>query len=106
MTKAMTHPAAILIKPASSEPVKRTGNIARFIEPVQCDGHSETMSIGAVPDAFSTRAVGREDLDNVIEANVDGCAGQAIEVSLRTDEVERAVDVCVLLRGRQAESWR
>src|SRR4030095_2515188 len=56
--------------------------------------------------AFSTRAIGREDLDDVIEADVDGCAGEAIEVSLRTDEVERTVDVCVLLRGRQAESWR
>src|SRR5262245_52079048 len=33
---------------------KRTGNIARLIDAVQCDGHSGTMSIGAVPAALST----------------------------------------------------
>src|SRR5262245_31803668 len=64
------------------------------------------MSIGAVPAVLSTRSIGREDLDNVIEADLDGCAGQLIEVCLCTDEVERTVDVCVLLRRRQAESRR
>src|SRR5262245_58593921 len=46
---------------------KRTGNIARLIDAVQCDGHSGGMSIGVVPAALSTGSIGREDLDNVIE---------------------------------------
>src|SRR5262245_21184606 len=49
---------------ASSQPAKRTGNIARLIDAVQRDGHSWTMSIGAVPAAVSTRAIGREDLED------------------------------------------
>jgi hypothetical protein len=50
--------------------------------------------------------VRREGVLQFVEADPDRGPGEPIEVRFRTDEVERTVDVCVLLRGRQAEGWR